>query len=125
MANNNSLEDKNVKMLLVVVVVGLVIYLLVSYLNGNGICGNTQEGFHNGEEMKLLHDSLGENHHPLEAEAEAEAEEGTRGSSKGRSQAEAEAEESQAKQGAPRTEVEVHTSLNQYLRKEVRGCDWN
>ena len=43
---NNSLEDKNVKMLLVVVVVGLVIYLLVSYLNGGGICGNNNEGFH-------------------------------------------------------------------------------
>ena len=43
---NNSLEDKNVKMLLVVVVVGLVIYLLVSYLNGGSICGNQNEGFH-------------------------------------------------------------------------------
>ena len=44
---NNSLEDKNVKMLLVVVVVGLVIYLLVSYINGSGICGSkTNEGFH-------------------------------------------------------------------------------
>ena len=75
MANNNSLEDKNVKMLLVVVVVGLVIYLLVSYLNGNGICGNTQEGFHTEEELKALHYSLGENHHPLEAETEGEEEE--------------------------------------------------
>ena len=49
---NNSLEDKNVKMLLVVVVVGLVIYLLVSYLNGNGICGSPpKEGFHNKDEL--------------------------------------------------------------------------
>jgi hypothetical protein len=47
MANNNSFEDKNVKMLLIVIVVGLVLYLLVGYFSGNGICGfrNKQEGF--------------------------------------------------------------------------------
>jgi hypothetical protein len=48
--SNNSLEDKNVKMLLIVVVVGLVLYLLVSYFGGNGLCGfrNKSEGFQSG-----------------------------------------------------------------------------
>lgn len=48
--SNNSLEDKNVKMLLIVVVVGLVLYLLVSYFGGSGLCGfrNKSEGFQSG-----------------------------------------------------------------------------
>jgi len=47
MSNNNSSEDKNVKMLLIVIVVGLVLYLLVGYFGGNGLCGfrNRREGF--------------------------------------------------------------------------------
>jgi len=70
--SNNSLEDKNVKMLLVVVVVGLVIYLLVSYLNGNGICGSpAQEGFHTPMELNELHNSL-DNHPHEEDEEEVE-----------------------------------------------------
>ena len=61
--SNNSLEDKNVKMLLVVVVVGLVIYLLVSYLNGNGICGSpAQEGFHTPAQLNEYHDTILEEH---------------------------------------------------------------
>jgi hypothetical protein len=49
MSNNNSSEDKNVKMLLIVIVVGLVLYLLVGYFGGNGLCGfrNRREGFQN------------------------------------------------------------------------------
>jgi hypothetical protein len=60
--SNNSLEDKNVKMLLIVIVVGLVLYLLVSYFGGNGLCGfrNKSEGFQT--ETKYAHTDLNPSH---------------------------------------------------------------